>query len=552
MILLIALACTHESQLTEQDVPPAPVIALTDPLAASWHGTGERQVSGTWEHVDSVTVNSVPAALEDDGTFSTIVSLTRGLNAIEAHGQGEQDSTFDRVSVLAGTWEDPGSAIDDAVSLRLNQPGLDQATDYAADMVTEDLVNASVAEMNPVYEDSYGLWGWDAVEIKGDIDEITFSEARIEATPSSGVLALEVTIPDLYVDLQAYGEIVGVGFDEDASMEATKAVITGDLQLGVDGRGGLTVALSNPAVDLNGFSYDTDLLPWDIEDYLFVDSIRGVVEDMLVEEIEAMVPTLLEELLTGLDLSMELDLMGAPLSVEVAFTDARIDSDGVALSTSVDASVPMAGTKVYPGFLGSDPASPDLDTRSPVSGAISDDLVNLMLFEAWRGGVLDMALSTEDGSLDPLMLAALKADEGSLHLSANLPPVAVEVDGGLQIQAGELIVDIHTPGGELGEFLQLAVSVFIDLDLTLVDGVAALELGEPELAMMVRDSDWGATDETTTRLIEEMLPLDSFMMLLGGLEFPLPSLAGLTIDEADLGRDAGTGLHTSMEIQIGL
>ncbi len=552
MILLLTLACTHESQLTEQDVPPSPVVSLTSPLAASWHSEGELQVTGTWEHVDSVTVNAVPAALEDDGTFETVVSLSRGLNSVEALGQGTDDTTFDRVGVLAGTWEDPGQAIDDAVSLRLNEDGIDQATDFAAGLVTEDVVNESVTAMNPVYEDSYGLWGWDAVEISGDIDEITFSEARIEATPQNGVLALEVTIPDLFVDLQAYGQVIGIDFDEDASMESTKAIITGDLLLGVDGAGGLSVALSSPAVELKGFSYDTSLLPWDIEDYLFVDTIRGVVEDMLVEKIEEMVPPLLEDLLTGLDLSMELDLMGAPLTVSVAFTQASIDNDGVALSTRVDASVPMAGTKVYPGFLGSAPATPDLDTRSPVSGAISDDLVNLMLFEAWRGGVLDMVLSTDDGSLDPLMLAPLKAHEGSIQLKANLPPVAVEVDGGLQIQAGELIVDIHSPGGELGEYLQVAVSVFIGLDITLDNGVAALELGEPELAMMVLDSDWGASDETTTRLIEEMLPIDSFMMLLGGLEFPLPALDGLTISGADIGRDAGTGLHTSMEIEIAL
>jgi hypothetical protein len=552
VILLLTLACSHESQLTEQDVPPTPAIALTSPLAATWHAEGETPVTGTWEHVDTITVNDVPAALEDDGTFSTILSLDRGLNTLEAVGQGTEASTFDRVGVLAGSWEDPGQAIADAISLRLNEDGIDQATDYAAGMVTEDLVNESVTAMNPVYQDSYGLWGWDAVEVYGDIDEITFSQARIDATPGDGVLELEITIPDLFVDLQAYGEVIGIDFDTDASMTSTKAVITGTMLLGVDGAGGLTVDLTDPTVELKGFDYDTSLLPWDIEDYLFVDSIRGVVEDMLLEKIKALVPPLLEDLLSGLDLSMELDLMGAALSVSVDFTAATIDSDGVALSTSVEASVPMVGTKVYPGFLGSAPVSPALSTRAPVSGAISDDLVNLMLFQAWRGGVLDRTMSTEDGSLDPLMLLPLKAEEGSIQLTANLPPVAVEVDGGLQLQVGELIVDIHSPGGELGEYLQVAVSVYIDLDITLVDGVAALELGEPTLSMMVLHSDWGASSETTTRLIEEMLPIDSFMMLLGGLEFPLPALAGLTLEGADIGRDAGTGLHTSMEIQIGL
>ncbi len=552
MTLLLVLACSHESELNEQDVPPSPEVHLTSPAAASWQPEGSIAVTGTWEHVDTITVNEVPATLNDDGTFSTIVSLTRGLNTLEATGLGSEDSTFDRAGVLAGTWEDPGEAITDAVALRLNEDGIDQATDYAAGLVTEDLVNASVSDMNPVYEDEYGVWGWNAVEIKGNIDAISFSEAQIDATPTNGVLELEVTIPDLFVDMQAYGQIIGIDFDEDASMESTKAVVSGSLLLGVDGEGGLTVDLTNPVVELKGFDYDTDLLPWDVEDYLFVDSIRGVVEDLLIEKIEEMVPPLLEELLSGLDLSMELDLLGAPLSVKVDFTQALIDDNGMSLSTQVDASVPLIGTKVYPGFLGSAPVSPDLDTRAPVSGAISDDLVNLMLFEAWRGGVLDLSMSTDDGSLDPLMLVPLKAEEGSIHVTANLPPVAVEVDGGLQIQVGELIAEVHSPGGELGEFLQVSVSVYIDLAITLADGMATLELGDPLLSMMVLDSDWGASTETTTRLIEDMLPIDSFLMMLGDLEFPLPALDGMTIEGAEIGRDAGTGLHTSLEIEIGL
>ena len=68
-------------------------------------------------------------------------------------------------------------------------------------MVTEDLVNDAVSAMNPVYRDSYGIWGLTAVDIRGDIDAITFSTPRISATPASGVLALEITIPDLFVDL---------------------------------------------------------------------------------------------------------------------------------------------------------------------------------------------------------------------------------------------------------------------------------------------------------------------------------------------------------------
>ncbi len=552
MLLLIAFACTHESQL-EGVQQPDPVLTLDTPAAASWHDEGTVEANGTWELLDTIDVNDVPAELSEDGTWATTVHLERGLTVLEAFGSTDdgEHTRFDRVGVLAGTWEDPGRPVSDAMDLRLNEDGLDYATDYAATIVTVQTVNDAALAMNPAYEDSYGVWGWSAVEITGVIDEVDFDTPSIDASPSSGLLELEVTIPNLFVDLQAYGEVIGIGFDSDASMEATKAVITGSLTLDVDKHGGLVIELVDPVVELKGFSYDTSLLPWDVEDYLFVDTVRGMVEDMLLEKIEELVPPMLEETLGGLDLSFELDLLGAPLSLSMDFTEASIDPDGVAMSTAFDVSMPLAGSKSYAGFLGSDPVVPDVDTRSPVAAAISDDLVNLMLFEAWRGGVLDLRLSTDDGSLEPIMLLPLKAEQGTITLRPDLPPVAVQVDGGLQIQAGELVVDIETPDGELGEYLQVAAAAFIDLELALEDGVVALDIGTPELSLMVRQSDWGASDETTTRLVEEMLPLDTFLALLGGLELPLPSLEGLTISSADLGRDR-SGLHTTVEVELGM
>ena len=107
-----------------------------------------------------------------------------------------------------------------------------------------------------------------------------------------------------------------------------------------------------------------------------------------------------------------------------------------------------------------------------------------------------------------------------------LPPVVVEKNGGLELQLGELEVTLDTPGGELGDHLVASVNVFAPVEIYATDGVVKLDLGDPTLVMMVRESDWGADDVTITELLEVALPLDLLLGLLN-IEYPLPSLAFL-------------------------
>ena len=76
-----------------------------------------------------------------------------------------------------------------------------------------------------------------------------------------------------------------------------------------------------------------------------------------------------------------------------------------------------------------------------------------------------------------------------------------------------------------------------------------LDLGTPALTMMVRDSDWGASNEAITQLVEEMLPLDLMLALVGDLSFPLPELEGIGIASAYVGRDAAQA-HTNIQIAL--
>ena len=93
------------------------------------------------------------------------------------------------------------------------------------------------------------------------------------------------------------------------------------------------------------------------------------------------------------------------------------------------------------------------------------------------------------------------------------------------------------------------LAAFVDLDISLQGNKIALDLGTPELAMAVRESDWGSSNEALTSLIEEMLPIDLLLLSLGALEFELPEFAGLGFGAAEVER-SNSGYHTDIEIQL--
>jgi hypothetical protein len=540
-------ACASDHDLSAQGTED-PVLEMYAPKPGAFADTGPTTAKGKAQGLSEVTVNG-KAAKMDGPNFSTSVELVRGINVVEVTAEDSHgDEWFQRHGVLAGAFAKPSGPVEDALRVRVNQPGLDSMADLAAGMITLNTINDAATGMNPVYTDSYGVWGWDAVTIGADIAYVAFSQPRIAIEPSAGELSLVVEIPHLEIGIYAYGDVIGIDFDTNVYLYSSDAVISGTLEADVR-RGKIDVDLTESSVDLKDFSYDTTALPGDVESYILVDTIRAYIEDMLVTKIDEMVPPLLDETLSGLDPSFSTEMLGLQVDMAFTFAELDIDKDGLALDMDLDISVPASGAHSGEGYLSSGGGEPDIDTHADVSGAMSDDLVNRVLYEAWAGGLLDLSMSTEDDSLSPPMLATLKATEGSVKVDADLPPVLVERDGELAVQVGELLVTIDTPDGEMGSHLVVAIAATIGIELGIEDGSIVLSMEDPELVLAVRESDWGASNERVTRLMEEMLPLDTLLSLLGSFSFPVPSLYGITIDSGEAYRDQD-GVHTGIEVNL--
>lgn len=541
----MSAGCNNDKGLNEVGGEEA-VFEMTTPTAADWVDAGSVSVSGTAQNVQSVTLSLAPdgdevAATRTGENWNGNVKLARGVNVIQATAVDLRDDTlFKRHGVLAGDFANPDNGVNDALSARVNQGGLDKIGELVAAYMTPELVTSSVTAMNPVYADSYSVFGFDAVEVYDDINVITYDSPEIAFSPSNGLLTLTATLPNLYVGTTAYGTALGYDFSSDVSMTASSAIITASIAVDVvDGQ--IDVTLTSCAVELKDFAYDTSLLPSYVTDYLLVETIRDTVEEMLVEKIQTLVPELLGSTLSGLDPSFSTDILGYTVDMAFGFANADIDSDGIVIDLDVDVAMDAGGDKSYVGYLAAPVVSPSVDRHADIAAGFSDNVLNMVLFQAWRAGLLDMSLSTTDGSLDPSMLTLLKADEGTISTSASLPPVMVESDdGNVQAQVTELLVTIDTPGGGLGDHIVIAMSLWVEIELTIQDGALVLSLGEPTVVMDVRESDWGASNEATTNLLADALPVDVILALLGDISVPLPSLYGITIDSGEAERDDNT------------
>lgn len=549
-VLLLLAACAKEEEKPAETLEGGDLV-LETPAAGAWAAAGDAEATATAHHAIDVFVYDADGSRRtmtttDGERFRSPIQLSRGINVVVAEATDERgDTHFARHGVLAGDFGSPHGQVEGAVRLRANQGALDKAAELAASYLDPATLNASLAAVNPVYSDSYI---WDTVTVNADVTNVSFGLPDVVIAPSSGRLTLTATLPDLWVDARAYADAFGYDFDTDLALWADAAVVTGTLNVGAeDGR--LAVTLEDATVELVEFGYSTDLLPEWVTDYLLVETIRDTITTKIVEQIDAMVPPLLEETLGGLDPSFSTALLGTTVDLAFAFASVDVDDEGLAIGLDLDVAVPESGEVTYEGYLTAGDGEPTVDTHADLSAAVSDDLLNRLLFEAWAGGVLNLRLSTDDGSLEPALLSALKAEQGTIGVTANLPPVVVERDGGLLAQVGELIVTVDTPGGELGEHIVLALAADVPLEVTVSGGELKLELGDPALVFEVRASDWGASNETVTRLIEEMLPLDALLMLLGDFAFPLPSLYGLAVDSGEAERD-GDGVHTDVQVWL--
>lgn len=550
-IVVLALSGCKKDEPAEVVLPAA--LSVESPLPGAFIDAGPTVVTGIATSLSGVTVNGEPAVVTD-GRFEATLDLPRGISTLEVRGTDPTGhSMFTRHAVLAGSFSPATDRVPGAMELRLNQAGLDHLGGVLSGLLDPAELFTTMSASNPIYNyyDASALPGVDDTDVDVVLTSLQFDPLDLDAAPLDGRLRLDLTLPAPTIELATFGTIAYLdNTNGDLIHVSADAVhIAADVSLDVDGDGKVAAALSNVVVDLPNFDASWDYV-WGVVDWLaqlFLD-LEVTVEELIGGVMTDLAPKLLGGVLSALTNTFEIELLGQPVSLDTRLTD--IVADGQGIRFLADLGVGLPDVLEGPGYLTAPPATPSPDPQAQLSLALSDDLVNRVLYEAWTSGMVDLTLATADGSLDGFVLEPLGASEGSIHVTAGLPPVIVERDGQLEAQLGEVAIHIETPGGTNGGFLDVTMSGATALELSVTDNALVIGLGEPELRFVVRDSDWGASNETITNVLEEELPLDVLLLLLGNFTFPLPELEGFTIASATTTRDA-SGSYTDVAVTLG-
>lgn len=503
-------------------------------------------IEGRAVGLTEVTVNGQAAFFDDQGGYQVAVDLEHGVNLIEVRGVDVHgDPHLLTRGVISGAFAPADETVSEALTIRLNQSGIDEAMDITTDLLMAQDIEGLITGFNPVFSTSYDVLGFEAGSLSASIADVDFIRPTLQADPETGRLELSASVPYFQVEIDAVGSAIGLDFDETVDLEADRIDFELDVAIEVDGSGDLQVVASNPRLDLVGFDFDVSLIP-DVVEGFFTEQVRGIIEDRVVETLDELLPTVLEDRLSGLELAYETELLGKDLGVEGFLTEVSIDGLGIELHTDLAIDAERGMDVGGAGYLTSaaGPAQPGYDDDLALT--VSDDLLNNLLFQAWRAGLLGLDLDSARGEIDAGLLEPLGASGSArVVVEAATPPVFIEQNRSGMIQITELLVHIETPGGEKGEFLDVAVTAFVDLDLVVDDGVLKLSLNEPEVLVDVRDSDWGITDNTLTSVLAEQLPIDDLLGVLGEIELRLPSVSGISLRNATATRDV-SGTHTAV------
>jgi len=524
---------------TEDVAIPGPEdieLSIASPAAGTWTEDGTITASGLVEGLTDVTVNGEPVSV-DGGTWSTTVATVPGIVPIEV--TSIDDSGFSHVrrrSVLAGSFHADTVQTGNAVRMRVNQSAIDQGFAALPGYFSQEYVEKALLADSRIYADSL-FWVY--------LTSVDFDTSTMDFALSEGAISLSVLLPELALTFWYDGPSFLNGV---AEAGASMVRVDADLELSIED-GALAVSIPSATVVLDDFYFDVDNI-LGIE-HLMQDAVQDALEDALEDALINEVAPLIEDSFVDLDMSYSNTLLNTDTSVEAAFTEFSIDEEGIELLVAI--SIDVQGLEqpphIAPGWFAHTFEPDALSHDRDVAIALSDNLLNHILFCAWNAALLSDEVSTEDGSLSAVFLSLAGATEGTLIVDAMFPPVVVQSSEELQLQVGEISMIVETPGAPLGEYVALMIEGVLPIELMLQDNAMQISLGEPDVHLDASDNDWVMRPEEIETLLVEGLPLDILTDLATDIEVPIPTYQGAGISEGVLFRD-GSATATVIEFDL--
>ena len=408
---------------------------------------------------------------------------------------------------------------------------------------------------------------------------INVDVGKVTLTPQEGRLRLQM---ELWVSGTARVETGGCLFNNGCNIVLDPSKVTADttieMNLVPDGTGRyevdaetelFAIGLNLGDPDINGCLLG-NFLEFFVE--LFLGTVENAVEDVIQDYVRPLIEPAVEDAFNSLNVAGTFDIGGVPLDYDFYPTALEIHPGTIGLvmgghfSTDEVAACadPNRGSVVTVGNL------PDFGDFAPsgsdysVAASLSDDLLNQLLFSAWRGGLLCMSMDSMDSSMLELIggsLSTILTDDGAMaiQVTATEPPLATL--GGpngetAMISLANMKIDLMADvEGRMARIVGLQLSPLAGATLAFnADGqlVPTLNFDTSDLQAQVGYNEL-APDVNATILALLPTLVEQFLPTLTDAIPPidLPELGGIVLESAEFTPDGPQGDFLSAYATLG-
>ena len=511
-------------------MPPPPQLTVTSPQRGMVQTqAGEVMVQGTalpgadGAAIAKVTVNDVPATLAADGSFTAVVDIPAGAMLLETVAtSSEGGSATDARAVQIGELRPVGSGIDRAVTAALSADAFAKLSAAAGPLIKTANLTALLAPMQPIAN-----LGDDLVNLKLSITSLTLGDAKIALTPVDGGLKFSAELDGLSVAANAVyaGALVPDGSSA-ITITADQVTIAGTLVVTPAGTAGFTTKIASPAVHTTNLKLQASGLVGQVLD-LLDSNLDSTIQSIATSTAESAMEPLINDALGALAGPQQIDVLGNKLDLQASPSAVTFSQAGALVTMNVAAKI--EGSEASPGYIFTPNGTPVMNVTTGIQLGLADDLLNELLAEIHALGLLDIHIDQDFGPFDG---AEIKLTVPPM-ITANTP------DGSMRLVLGDMVASFSEHGSPV-----LSAAINAQVDLSILRGPTpqdiALQFGKVHLFVNVLGDPAnpnGGDEVNGAATAGIALQLDSLSQFL--ITVPVPSVAGVTLDNLALHADAG-------------
>lgn len=372
------------------------------------------------QELSYLTINGTPTTFDAQGQFSQPLILKPGMNVVRVEaGDKSGNRTVTAHSVMvAERFIGNNEAIQDALAVRLNRGAFTAIEGFAESAITGPKMEALIMARNPLFEKDYKVFGLTAATVKLEAESVSLGQPDLNLNPVAGALEISGSLPNVSVDVRAYGKGLGlIPYNVRGSVSASQVDVSGQAIVTVDAQGQLTIDLDQVTTTLTGFSFNIRGIPGVLEN-LVKNFVKGFIEKQAKKIIEDTLPPILNQNIAGLaSQPVTQNIFGLTITAGVQPTHIAFDAQGASVVVDGDVAIaPVPGTTVpqSPGSFGTFGAAPSITGNSDVILAVNDDMINRASHAAWQAGLLNYSIDTNNV---PVQLPSfINLDAGMLTL----------------------------------------------------------------------------------------------------------------------------------------